>query len=105
MTDIKMPKLSGLELSEEARKLYPDVKIIILSGYDDFSYAQRAVKLGVIDYILKPFSFDDIIQNVKKAIAMANVEKYRREAEEKYRANLENYVEQLKKLFFSEFKA
>lgn len=104
VTDIKMPKLSGLELSEEARKLYPDVKIIILSGYDDFSYAQRAVKLGVIDYILKPFSFDDIIQNVKKAIAMANVEKYRREAEEKYRANLKNYVEQLKKLFFLNLK-
>ena len=56
LTDIKMPFMDGLELSELVRKELPDIKIIILSGYDEFAYAQRAVSLGVTEYLLKPIS-------------------------------------------------
>ena len=56
LTDIKMPFMDGLELSELVKKELPNIKIIILSGYDEFAYAQRAVSLGVTEYLLKPIS-------------------------------------------------
>lgn len=56
ITDIKMPFMDGLELSELVKKELPDIKIIILSGYDEFAYAQKAVTLGVTEYLLKPIS-------------------------------------------------
>lgn len=54
ITDICMPKMNGLDLIETAVELNPEAKIIIISGYDDFRYAQRAVRLGVQEYFLKP---------------------------------------------------
>ncbi len=61
ITDVKTPAMDGLEFAGEVKKLYPDIEIVILSGYDDFSYAQAAVKLGVGDYLLKPIKRDDFI--------------------------------------------
>ena len=65
ITDIKMPFMDGLELSELVRKELPDIKIIILSGYDEFSYAQKAVSLGVTEYLLKPISPAKLRESIK----------------------------------------
>ena len=54
ITDIRMPFIDGLQLIELIRKELPRTKIIIISGYDDFSYAQQAIRLGVEQYLLKP---------------------------------------------------
>ncbi len=54
ITDIKMPKLDGLQFIEGTLSLLPEAQFIIISGYQDFSYAQKALKLGVCDYLLKP---------------------------------------------------
>ena len=54
ITDIKMPFMDGLALSELVRKELPRTKIVIISGYDDFSYAQQAIRMGVEQYLLKP---------------------------------------------------
>ncbi|WP_159067682.1 response regulator, partial [Paenibacillus ihuae] len=62
ITDIKMPFMDGLELSSVVRQRLPQIKIIILSGHNDFQYAQTALRLGVEDYCLKPFSSADLIQ-------------------------------------------
>lgn len=62
ITDIKMPFINGLELSSVVRQKFPKIKIIILSGHDDFHYAQTALRLGVEDYCLKPFSSADLLQ-------------------------------------------
>ncbi|MDQ0193374.1 response regulator [Paenibacillus wynnii] len=62
ITDIKMPFMNGLELSSIVRQQMPDIKIIILSGHDEFHYAQSALRLGVEDYCLKPVSSADLIQ-------------------------------------------
>ena len=62
ITDIKMPFMNGLELSSVVRQKFPKIKIIILSGHDDFQYAQTALRLGVEDYCLKPFSSADLLQ-------------------------------------------
>ncbi len=59
-TDIKMPMMDGLELIENVRKDYPEMLIVILSGYNDFEYAQKAIKLGVRDYLLKPLKSDSV---------------------------------------------
>ncbi|QHW34796.1 response regulator [Paenibacillus rhizovicinus] len=56
LTDIGMPFMDGLELTRELSVKNPAVKVIILTGYDDFDYAQQAVKLQTVDYILKPIT-------------------------------------------------
>lgn len=68
ITDIKMPKLSGIDLIKEMSQLSPKTKIIIISGYDKFEYAQVALKYGVIDYLLKPAPIEDVVLAVQKAI-------------------------------------
>ena len=54
LTDIRMPFMDGMKLCEEVQRTMPWVERIILSGYDDFSYAQKAISLGVKEYLLKP---------------------------------------------------
>lgn len=54
ITDIRMPQMDGLELIEALKKSYPDMAAIIISGYDDFSFARKGLQLGVKEYLLKP---------------------------------------------------
>ncbi len=66
ITDIKMPFVDGLMLAEVVKKNLPDTKIIILSGYDEFEYARRAVSLGVTEYLLKPISPKKLLESIRK---------------------------------------
>ena len=68
ITDIRMPFMDGLQLSMIVRERMPWVKIIILSGHDEFEYAQKAIKLGVSEYLLKPLSVQDL-HNVLHRVA------------------------------------
>ena len=65
ITDIKMPFMGGLELSELVKRELPNIRIIILSGYDDFSYAQKAVSLGVTEYLLKPIAPAKLLESIR----------------------------------------
>lgn len=67
LTDIRMPAMDGIEFVSKLRERYPDTLVIILSGYRDFEYAQAAIKLGVIDYLVKPCTVEDIKQMLHKA--------------------------------------
>ncbi|MGG1876079.1 response regulator [Paenibacillus cisolokensis] len=67
LTDIRMSGITGLEMADEAKERLPDVEIIILSGHNDFAYAQKAIRQGVVDYLLKTSPPEDIIQTVLKA--------------------------------------
>ena len=60
LTDINMPHINGIKLAQLVKEQYPSVHIIFLTGYDDFDYALSAVKLGADDYLLKPFSREDV---------------------------------------------
>ena len=68
MTDITMPGMDGLELIEALIGLYPDAKGIVLSVHDQFAYAQRGVKLGVVDYLLKPVKKDVLYNAIDRAL-------------------------------------
>jgi len=67
ITDIKMPGVDGLELSEYIYHNMPDIKIIIVSAYADFDYAHSAIKFGVKEYLIKPISFENI-EEIKRII-------------------------------------
>ncbi len=60
ITDIRMPFMDGLHLTREVRRRFPETRVLILSGYDDFSFAQTAIHLGVVEYLLKPVSARDM---------------------------------------------
>lgn len=60
LVDIGMPFMNGIELARELTAQYPSVKVVILTGYEDFEFAQQALKLKVEDYILKPITSEEL---------------------------------------------
>lgn len=74
ITDIRMPECDGLELVKYLSQNHPGIKTLILSGYDDFSYAQTAIRYSVSDYLLKPVVLDDLYQSLQKLIMSMNEE-------------------------------
>ena len=96
ITDIKMPFMDGLALSRIIKKDQPWMKIIILSGHDEFQYAQEAISIGVEEYLLKPVSSKDMLASLEKVrvrieeekeriASMENLRRKVRSAEEVYR--------------------
>ncbi len=65
ITDIRMPFMDGLELSALVQRKLPGTRIVILSGYDDFAYARRAISIGVTEYLLKPVSGAKLLETLK----------------------------------------
>lgn len=74
ITDIRMPLCDGLEVVKYLYNNYPSTKVIILSGYDDFSYAQKAIQYSVEDYLLKPVSKDTLSQSIQKILIKMETE-------------------------------
>lgn len=70
ITDIKMPVMDGLTLTEKCKEISPHTKFIILSGYREFEFARRSVHLGVVEYLLKPISYTNLISAVSKAVKL-----------------------------------
>ncbi len=86
-SDVKMPYMNGLELARQARETYPDMEIVIFSGYNDFSYAREALRYGVVDYVLKPVDPDEFkktLERVTKNITVRREEKERQERRTDY---------------------
>lgn len=75
VTDINMPNKTGLELVKELKDTGHNVKFIILSGYDEFSYAKKAIEYGVENYILKPIDEEELEEALKKLVDNMNKEK------------------------------
>lgn len=98
IADIKMPGKTGIEMTEAAKALGYKGKVLILSGYSDFSYAKTAIALGVENFILKPVDEDELTEAVKTA-----GEKINREREHRYKQEIgrEYLSEQLVRGLFS----
>jgi two-component system response regulator YesN len=76
ITDIRMSEMNGLELIRYISRMRPAIKVVILSGYDEFSYAQEAVRFGVSDYILKPVNdgdLRDVLERIAGRLQSQNV--------------------------------
>jgi len=103
MMDIKMPFMDGLEVSSQLKQLFPDIVIIICSGFDEFEFAKEAIALGVEDYLLKPVDSDEIIRVLEKVHGQLDSERARRsgvqELEKYYKKSLpmlrENFLDML----------
>ena len=67
-SDIRMPVMDGLKLIEEVYYNFPDILIVIISGYNDFNYAQKAIHFGVLDYLLKPVENDNLAKTLGKIV-------------------------------------
>ncbi len=81
ITDIKMPRLDGIRLTALLKESKPALKVIILSGYDEFSHAQQAVKLGAEEYLLKPVPIAELEASVQRVVAKLDRETAQRAAE------------------------
>ncbi len=75
VTDIVLPEMTGLDLMEQILDKDYHPKIIVISGYSNFTYAQRSIKLGAIDYMLKPFAREEFIQKIHSVVEMIHEEK------------------------------
>ncbi|NMO94728.1 response regulator transcription factor [Paenibacillus lemnae] len=75
ITDISMPVMTGLELIAEARKVRPDLKVIVLSGFDDFAYLKEAMRLGIENYLLKPINLEELEETLSGTINKLNAVK------------------------------
>ena len=66
ITDIKMPVMDGLEMLSKMQERGISSRVIVLTAYSEFSYAQQAVKLGVCDYVIKPVMVQEFVQTIRK---------------------------------------
>lgn len=69
LLDIKMPKLNGIEALKEIHKIKPEQKVLFVTGYQSMEVAQEAVQLGASEYIIKPFSSQELKSAVAKALS------------------------------------
>ncbi len=72
--DMQMPLMNGMQFLEIASKEFPASKYIVVSGYDDFSYAHAAIKGGAIEYLLKPLVMEDLNCALQKAVVSLNIQ-------------------------------
>ncbi|HJD46804.1 MAG TPA: response regulator [Candidatus Mediterraneibacter norfolkensis] len=75
LTDIRMPGLTGLEMIEQAKQQFPDIVYIIFSGFNEFKYVQKAIGLGVLDYLEKPVTVSHLKEALHKAKDMIDYKK------------------------------
>lgn len=90
ITDIKMPEMTGLEIAAYCAKEKPNIKVIILSAYADFSFAQSAIRFGTVSYLLKPVNKKELTDTIENTVAELNKEQRTKEYQEREWADLQN---------------
>lgn len=100
ITDIKMPFMDGLTLARLAKKEIPGLKVVILSGYDDFNYAKQAIGIGVEDYLLKPITKNALIERLSEIRSRYEHEKTQKEYYEKFHREMQAYEKNSIRDFF-----
>ena len=100
ITDIKIPFMDGLTLAKLAKKELPELKIVILSGYDDFNYAKQAINIGVEDYLLKPITKNALIERLSEIRSRYEHEKTQKEYYEKFQREMQAYEKNSSRDFF-----
>ncbi|HBM75752.1 MAG TPA: DNA-binding response regulator [Clostridiaceae bacterium] len=102
ITDIRMPFMGGLELSRVVRHTMPYVRIIILSGHDEFAYAKEAISIGVDEYLLKPINSSQILSALDKVTKVIEEEKQKQLNNRRLQIELKSIEEFKRNRFFEE---
>lgn len=105
ITDIRMPFMDGLELCKLVKKELPNIKILILSGYDEFDYAKEAIRLGVTEYLLKPISSGKLLEALNGVSESIRREKEDKDLVRKYMEEMRENPEHEKQKFFEQMIA
>ncbi|MDF2926161.1 MAG: response regulator [Paenibacillaceae bacterium] len=92
ITDIRMPLMDGLELLKRVKERHPDVAVIVITGFQDFQYAQSALRYGAMDLLVKPCSKQDICLALDKAAAVVAEKQERRCREQSERVERQDIV-------------
>lgn len=88
-TDIYMPSINGIEFSRRVLEKYPEIKIVIVTGHDDFEYAHQSIKIGITDFILKPIRASDLLNVIDKLKNQIYEERMRDKELERLKEDLE----------------
>ncbi len=105
ITDIKMPFMDGLALIELVRGELPKTKIVIISGYDDFSYAQQAIRMGVEQYLLKPIMKDKMVEILIELHKKMEAEQQQQEYLARFQREVQEYEMFSRRRFFEQIVA
>lgn len=105
ITDIRMPFMDGLELCKLVKKELPNIKILILNGYDEFDYAKEAIRLGVTEYLLKPISSGKLLEALNGVSESIRREKEDKDLVRKYMEEMRENTEHEKQKFFEQMIA
>ena len=105
ITDIRMPFMDGLELCKLVKEELPNIKILILSGYDEFDYAKEAIRLGVTEYLLKPISSGKLLEALNGVSESIRREKEDKDLVRKYMEEMRENTEHEKQKFFEQMIA
>lgn len=105
ITDIRMPFMDGLELCKLVKKELPNIKILILSGYDEFDYAKEAIRLGVTEYLLKPISSGKLLEALNGVSESIRREKEDKDLVRKCMEEMRENTEHEKQKFFEQMIA
>lgn len=68
ITDIQMPGRNGIEMAKLVLEQLPGVRIVVLTGYDDFEFAREALRFGAVDYVLKPVGEEEMLSTMLKVV-------------------------------------
>lgn len=102
LMDIRMPELNGLEAARAIRTMLPHTAIIILTAFDEFSYAKEALSSGAVEYLLKPLHPNDLLQTLEAVVAKVGERKRREQEEAELRKNVEQAMPFIKHSFIQD---
>ncbi|MDK2799580.1 MAG: two-component system, response regulator YesN [Clostridiales bacterium] len=94
--DIKMPGINGIEAAKNIKQFHPGCKIVFLTAFDYFDYAQEAVKIGVEDFIIKPATNEQVVEMVNKLTTALDAERIRQTKRQEVENKLEKITQYLK---------
>lgn len=102
VTDVRMPKMDGISLADWIHEHYPQTAVIIVSGYDEFDYAQSALKAGVSEYLLKPLKRKQWEETLRRVYQQLSRRQKQKEAYERMEQELEHYRPVIKNQFLAD---
>ncbi|MDR0839889.1 MAG: response regulator [Christensenellaceae bacterium] len=102
LTDIKMPFMDGICMCEHLRELYPSIKIIFLTGFDEFDFAKAAIKLNAVEYILKPINVAELTEILRRVRALLDESNAQKRDMEALRQDYQNMLPLMRDRFLNE---